>query len=225
MNNKNLRFTKSKFTAIDAILSNVMDELGLDRRIQEKSLLSLWSSLLEPVYATRSMPLYIDNQGILIVAVENGSTAQELSFLKAKLLSQLQTIGAGLGISIKGIRFDLKQFAQIADKKNTIEQTNNQLANKPTPSDEELAAFKLDDNETEEIARLKEQLHKTLGETSENSFSNQMLVRIINSVEKRKRFKKWCIQQNMPVCKQCGEPLLAPHQQLNTMLCPLCANM
>jgi hypothetical protein len=231
MNNENLRTVrkqaaKSKFAGINTILPGVVVDLGLDRRMQEQALFSLWPSLLDRIYATRSMPLFIDSKGILVVAVENGSTAQELSFLKAKLLDQLQPICVGLGLTIKGMRFDLKRFSQSLNREETAKTAKNEFADKSWPTDDELAAFNLNETEIEEITSLKQKLQKMLAQLhleqrSDNS-ANQIPERITYLVEKKLRFKKWCVQQNVPVCKQCAEPLPQFCQQSNIRLCPYC---
>jgi hypothetical protein len=231
MNKENLQPTKkttakSKFAPINTVLPSVIAKLGLDRRMQEQALFSLWPSLLDPIYASRSMPLYIDGQGILVVAAQNGSTAQELSFLKAKLLVQLQPIGTELGLTIKGMRFDLKRFSRADNGEGHSEPFKNEPVDKTAPAAAELAAFTLSEAELNEIAGLKEKLEVILGvlhlEAGSDSQFNQLAGRIAYLVEKKLRLKKWYVQENMPVCEQCGEPLSQSCRELNITLCPCC---
>ena len=215
-NQKSVRNTsgKAKFTTVNTIMPSLIVKLGLDRRMQEQALLSLWPSLVDPIYASRSMPLYIDEQNILVVAAENGSTAQELSFHKTKLLTQLQQIGIGLGLTIKGMRFDLKRFSQAQNSEKHAKALQNKPIEPVVPPDSELIAFTLTEVELKEIANLK----KNLDAASSTEWSE----RIANLVEKKLRLKKWCIQNNMPTCEQCGEPLSPSCHQLNIKLCPYC---
>jgi len=225
MNNAR-KTAKSKFAGVNTILPGVIDQLGLDRRMQEQALLSLWPSLVDPIYASRSMPLYIDGQGMVVIAAENGSTAQELSFLKTKLLAQLQQIGVGLGLTIKGMRFDLKRFSQTHNYEEPAKAFKSEPADKIAPAQGDLAAFTLSEAEIEEITGLKEKLEAIFGqlylEPGSDSQSKQWAERIACLVEKKLRLKKWCLKQNMPLCGQCGEPLLQSCRQLNIKLCPCC---
>jgi hypothetical protein len=219
--------SKGKFTEINNILPRVLNDLGLDRHLHEQSLFSLWPSLLEDVYASRSKPLYIDNQGILVVAVENGSTAQDLSFLKAKLLEQLQHFASGLGLSIKGMRFDLKHFPRSDSSEISTKSASVEYFAKPVPPDNELAEIKLDEEEINEILYLKQKLRvaleKVAAKRNDNTYSSQMVERITYSVEKKLRVRKWYVLKNMPICKRCAEPLPQSPQHLNRMLCSYCA--
>lgn len=187
---------KSRFANISTILPGVVTKLGLDRRMQEQALFSLWSSLVDPIYASRSMPLYLDGQGIMVVAVENGSTAQELSFAKTKLLKQLQPIAGSLGMAIKGMRFDLKRFYQVCDDEKSVPGAQTISHKKETvketiPADSDLWALTLTAAELEEIAILKETLSVALAQL------NIEPERIACMVEKRMRFEKWRVQHNM----------------------------
>ena len=77
MNKENLpgaRRKKAKLAGINAILPMVVTKFGLDRRLQEQALFSLWTSLVNPVYSSRSIPIYVDDQDILVIAVENPSS-------------------------------------------------------------------------------------------------------------------------------------------------------
>lgn len=208
MNNENQQLPrssallrKSRFTSINNILPRVAKEFGLDRRMQEQALFSLWPSLVESIYASRSAPLYLDGQGTLIVSVENGSTAQELSFLKTKLLAQLEQIGAGLGLRIKGIRFDLKRFHEI-----TVGSSNKQLANQREsetvmPDDSDLAVMDLTEEENKDIMVMRKTLEAVVRQLQleQKIFSESAHLpdRIAQLVEKRLRLDKWQKKQKM----------------------------
>jgi len=219
--------SKGKFTEINNILPRVLNSLGLDKHLHEQSLFSLWPSLVPEVYASRSRPIYIDNQGILVVAVENGSTAQDLSFLKAKILEQLQHFARGLGLSIKGMRFDLKHFSREENSVISVKHASAEYLESFVPPDDELAEIELNDKEINEIQYLKQKLHISLkqvaAQRNEDNYSSQMVERISHLVEKKLRVQKWYLLKNMPICKRCAEPLPQSQHHLNRMLCSYCA--
>jgi len=105
-----IRKAKSAFTSISNVLSEIVGQLGLDRRLKEQTVLNLWPMIVGDAFATKTRPLFIDNQNILVIAVQDASTAQELSFFKREITNKLKQAGAGTGVTIAGLRFDLKHY-------------------------------------------------------------------------------------------------------------------
>jgi hypothetical protein len=172
---------KAKLASINTVLPSLVAKFGLDRRLQEQALFSLWPSLVDPIYANRSIPIFIDEQRLLVIAVENGSVAQELSFLKTKLLAKLQPLALALGFTIKGMRFDLKSFSKYSQKENITLPSSNEVKN--LPSQEDLSALELTVSEKEELEALQEGLNKDC--------PNYLRDRILTLAEKSMRLKKW----------------------------------
>jgi hypothetical protein len=104
------RKAKSAFTSISNVLNEVMGRLGLDRRLREQTLLNLWPVIVGDAFASKTRPLFIDNQNILVIAVQDASTAQELSFFKREITNKFKQAGVGTGVNIAGLRFDLKHY-------------------------------------------------------------------------------------------------------------------
>jgi hypothetical protein len=205
---------KNKFTNISNVLPQVVEKLGLDRRLNEQALLCLWPSLVSETNAKHSLPLYIDAQNVLLVAVQNSATAQELSFIKPKLINKLNQTACSLGLKIKGIRFDMKQFHSLQKDDRDISCAITVGFNL-----EEAQALPLNDSERDEIEFFKGEIIKGLGaQTLQNIESMQFSQRLINLIEKRIRLKKWHKNQNLPFCKQCQEPLF----RTGVLLCHYC---
>ncbi len=210
-------FKKNKFANISNILPKVVEKLGLDRRLNEQALFYLWPSILDEIYASRSIPLYIDTQNILLVAVEDSSTAQELSFIKPKLIKKLKEIAKQLDLKIEGIRFDLKQF-HLA-RKQQLEKFETSAIAKAVIEEAELKAFNLTQAESDEIEHFKAEIGRVIdSEPLSMANSKGFPERLVNLIEKQIRLKKWHKSQNLPFCKQCDEPLF----QMGVLLCHYC---
>jgi hypothetical protein len=211
-------FKKNKFTNISNILPKVVEGLGLDRRLNEQAFFCLWASLVDEVYINRSIPLYIDQQNVLIVAVENSSTAQELSFIKAKLVEKIRQIAPQFGLTIDGLRFDLKQYnlAKQQRLKNTSVQNINNENISLDAENEQLKALVLTDAELKEISNFREAMEGAASNLEHLGLERGDLIaeRIVSLMEKRLRLKKWHQSQNLPFCKLCHEPLFQPAHEL-----------
>jgi len=218
-------FKKSKFTNIGNILPTVLEKLGLDRRLNETALFSLWTSLVDEIYVNRSIPLYIDASNILLVAVEDSSTAQEMSFFKPKLLEKLKRVAPQLGLRIDGLRFDLKQF--YAAKQERIDSAANKNISKDkiglSIKERELEAIILTEEEVNEISNLKAALHGIASHPEQSNIEPAGLFtkRIVDLVERRLRLNKWHKSKNLPFCKQCGEPVF----ESAAILCHYCIQL
>ncbi len=208
-------FKKNKFTNISNILPKVAEKLGLDRRLNEQALFYLWPSILEEVYASRSIPLYIDNNYFLLVAVKDSSTAQELSFIKPKLIKKLKEVAKQLDLKIEGLRFDLKQFHSVRQQQLEKLETDAII----NAAEEELKAFSLTRAESDEIQHFKTEMERVMAlEPLSVPNTSALPERLVNLIEKQIRLKKWHKSQNLPFCKQCDEPLV----QRGVLLCHYC---
>jgi hypothetical protein len=211
-------FKKNKFTNVSNILPKVVEKLGLDRRLNEQALFYLWPSILDKAYADRSIPLYIDAQHVLLIAVEDSSTAQELSFIKPKLIKKLKEVGKQLDLKIEGIRFDLKQFHQA--RKQLLEKNENVMIKRAAITTPELQALELTQAECDEIELFKSEIKKVVDIKSSNNLAENEAFskRLVNLIETQMRLKKWHKSQNLPFCKQCYEPVF----QTGVLLCHYC---
>lgn len=209
-------FKKKKFTNIGNIMPTVVDKLGLDRHFNQRAFLDLWPTVVDKVLAEHSTPLYIDRQAVLLVAVKDSSTAQELSFIKTKLLKNLKELGKPLGIKVENIRFDLKQYHNTQQEPVQCKQSNYK---KIEIAVSELQELILSRSEYDEVENFKEEIKAVIDEKSfKNEQDDAFCQRLSNLIEKRIRLKKWHKSQNLPFCKQCREPIF----QKGVLLCHYC---
>lgn len=178
----------------DKILGSVTARLNLDRRLKEHTLAGFWPDLVSPLLAARSRPLYFDSEGILVVAVADAATSQELGMSKHKLLAQLGKAAKSLGIEVKGLRMDLKQWASVT---KVLPEGAKAPPADAEASPEAIAAISLG---TEELA----QLASLQADLEQESHAQEVKDRILKLFERELRFARWRRQMDFPACQSCG---------------------
>ncbi len=98
---------KRAMSSVNNVLSQLVSSLNLDRRLKEHTLLGLWPTVIGEPFASKSRPLFIDHEGSIVIAVSEAAVGQELSLMRSQLVKKMRIAGNGLGIEIRGIRFDL----------------------------------------------------------------------------------------------------------------------
>ena len=73
---------------IDKVLVRTLRGLKIDRRIKEETSLLNWTKVVGDRIASQTTPLRVKDS-ILFVRVENASWRNELVFLKAKIIKEL----------------------------------------------------------------------------------------------------------------------------------------
>jgi predicted nucleic acid-binding Zn ribbon protein len=87
---------------IDRVLARTLKGLKIDRRVKEETALLKWAEVVGERIAAQTNPLRVKDS-ILFVKVENASWRNELVFLKAKIIKELnQSVRANV---IKDIVF------------------------------------------------------------------------------------------------------------------------
>ncbi|HEY9869309.1 MAG TPA: DUF721 domain-containing protein, partial [Candidatus Obscuribacterales bacterium] len=140
------------FQRVDRILNRVVAALDLERRLRERTFISLWPSLVGEPWAQKSRCLFLDAEGNLVVALADAATGQELSLMKPAILARLISAGRSIGVAVKGIRFDLKHYHESAS--DSRQPDGQAAARLPEPSDEDLAAVELTLDERRQVEEL-----------------------------------------------------------------------
>lgn len=154
---KRLKRGKRALDSIDSVLSRLVGSLGLDKRLKEHALLSLWPLMIGEMFADKSRPLFLDYEGNLVIAVKDASVAQELSLLKPAIISKMRMAAQSMGLKVNGVRFDLKHYFGMQTAESARLQTNKQLR-KLEPTAEELAEITLSESDLRELSELKASL-------------------------------------------------------------------
>ena len=156
---KRLKRGKRSLDSIDNVLTKLVGSLGLDKRLKEHALLSLWPLMIGEVFADKSRPLFLDYEGNLVIAVKDASVAQELSLLKPAIVSKMRMAAQSMGLKVNGMRFDLKHYYggnSAVGESDRIK--SHKQPHKIEPSPEELAGITLSESDLQELAALKAEL-------------------------------------------------------------------
>ena len=78
-----------RFARIGDILPAVLKSAGLEQKLRDQEVLTLWPSVVGEEIAARTKALKIDN-GVLYVHVEHSVWLQELYFMESDILRKLK---------------------------------------------------------------------------------------------------------------------------------------
>lgn len=207
----------SQLASINIVLNNVVTGLGLDRRLRENALISLWSQVVGDALAAKSRPLFVDIERNLVVSAANGSVAQELSLMKPQIMQKLTRLAASLQVEVKGMRLDLKHFHR-AEQDEIAEPVPVPPA---IPKNEELDAIDLSLADLSTLQQLAQELERQAEPEAVRS-------RILKLCERELRIRAWRRGQNYPACQICGDPSPRLHDTRaaspadNLRVCPAC---
>lgn len=203
-------------SSVNKVLNQLVSSLNLDRRLKEHTLLGLWPTIVGEPFSTKSRPLFIDHEGNIVISVSEAAVGQELSLMRSQLVKKMRVAGNGLGVEIRGIRFDMKHFykkEEIVENRKAVEATNQQrLANTPGP--EELASIILTPEEEADIKALKTRL------TAADGDHEKVHDRIVALYEKELRARKWMEANVSTQCQTCKQP--TPMLYGSQGLCSMC---
>ena len=211
------------FQPIAKVLPKLLRQLGIDNRLKEHTFLHLWPHIVGEPFASRTRPLFIDSEGNVVIAVKDASTGQEISFAKGDLLKKLKQAARGVGISINGMRFDMKRYFEKATSDEFAYQFQVPLAE---PTEADLYAIELSVDEALQIAAvatnftIEPQSYSDDHQDAAGADFSRLAIRMRSLYEKELRLKKWRLAHNYPVCSQCGDVTSRLHGA--NLICPLC---
>jgi hypothetical protein len=161
----------------------------------------LWPVLAGEPWCRKSRALFIDHEQNLVVAVADASTGQELSLLKPQLIKQVNAASKSLGISVRGMRLDLKHFhSKPVPEQDFI----GEAGRLPEPTQAELDGIELSAQEMADV----EALRQELGEDKKSPVSGK---RIADLFEKELRLRTWRRAHGYPICTACSIPTAILH--------------
>ncbi len=207
----NSRRKKSQMDLVDKVLPEVMLRLGLEKRLREHALMQVWESVVPKGLAERSRPLFIDHQHNLVVAVRDASVAQELSLMKSKLIGSLASTARSLGLELRGLRLDMKNFHRAKEPEEAAPETPL-----PQASEKELRELELSDHDKQLIG----ELSKKLAEDPDNN--GEFNQKAIHAFESQLKLIEWRRRHDYPCCQRCSNPVLRLHDVGSSKLCFNC---
>ncbi len=93
---------ENRFTRIGEILPGVLKKIGLERKMKEREILSLWPEAVGDEVAARTKAVKLE-KGELRVCVDHGAWMQELHFMEKEIIAKLREKVPG--VDIRRIRF------------------------------------------------------------------------------------------------------------------------
>jgi predicted nucleic acid-binding Zn ribbon protein len=106
-----------KVEQINDILARMLKRLGIDKKLRETSVFTVWAEEVGKRIANSSAPAYI-KRGRLTVYVESGTHIQEYNFLKKELIKKLNSrIGSDF---VKEINFVVGDLGKKEEKPKKI---------------------------------------------------------------------------------------------------------
>lgn len=197
---------RGSLSSVSTVLSKVISRFGLEQRMKEHAFMSLWVDVVDEPFNRLARPLFIDCEGNLVVSVKDSSVSQELSFQRGTLLKKLAPFARGVGLTITGMRFDLKHFRE-ADDPDSLDKAllSHKQAEarfkKAIPTREQLLEAVLSEQDQNELEKLKVGLRN--GEL-DGEYEKGTCDRIVRLYERELRLRVWREQQALPSCPRCG---------------------
>lgn len=207
---------KRSLSSVNTVLNSLVSSLNLDKRLKEHTLMGLWPTVVGEPFSSKSRPLFIDHEGNIVISVSDAAVGQELSLMRSQLAKRMRIAGNGLGIEIRGLRFDLKHFhkKEEAQTNQAAVETIRKMRHDNSPGADELASVTLSDEELADIQALKTRLTAADGEHS------QIHDRIVGLYEKELRARKWMEANVTTRCHLCSQP--SPMLYGSQGLCSTC---
>jgi hypothetical protein len=227
--NQPARSGKARLANVGDVLGTVVQGLSLDRRLREHALRQIWPTLVGEPFQARSRVLFVDSEENVVVAVSDASTAQEMSFSKRELLQKIFPAARALGLRIRGIRFDLKQFFSKSESSLNLDPSQSgQMTHEPlpeSPAEDELNRIALTESHRQQVQELTLALKsidelKITSTSEDGSDTKQWSKRITRIVEHELKLETWRRSQNFPNCSSCHYPTGKLHTELG--LCTQC---
>jgi predicted nucleic acid-binding Zn ribbon protein len=185
---------RSRTTAANA-LESVLNGMETGTRIRESLALAYWDRVVGPQAAAATEPDAV-RQGVLFVRTKSSSWSQELSFLKARIITELnKTIGRPV---IREIVFRAQGISK---------QPPEQTPEHPTP--DEIAKVKLTDSEAEALDRDL----KSIAEIPDARIREAALRHAVRT----RKLRRWRLNHGWLECHVCGAVYSDPGPT-----CPLC---
>ncbi|MBZ0184761.1 MAG: DUF721 domain-containing protein [Candidatus Obscuribacterales bacterium] len=192
------RRKRKGFICVSSVLSSVVDKFGLETRMKEHTFMSMWQYVVGEPLSSLSRPIFIDYKRNLVVGVKDSSVASELSFRKVEILKSLKTLARSVGISIAGVRFDIKHYARVLhEEKSMLVAKDQEIHRIVDPTREELESVELSADAYEELDRM--------GQTISTCESGEEVrSKILSIYERELRQRQWLLSKGAPRCLQCG---------------------
>jgi predicted nucleic acid-binding Zn ribbon protein len=174
---------KSNLSGLSGTLSEVLKHYHLDKQTKQAMAASNWAEIVGEKSAAASRPETI-RDGILFVSCKSAAWAQELTFLKARIIEEMNK-RAGANV-IADIRFAGTGLRKAA------EASHGEEADQPSPK------------EIQDIELAKSELSR-ISETVEGVKDPQLAERMRAAMESGQKWEHWRLAHGWQKCEKCGD--------------------
>ncbi|MDO8682104.1 MAG: DUF721 domain-containing protein [Armatimonadota bacterium] len=174
---------RSDLSSMKDLVSGTLKRYHLETRTNQEKAASYWAEVVGEKAASASAPDTI-RDGILFVNCRSSTWAQELTFLKPRIIEELNKRAGGQ--VIKDIRFSGSGLKKAKDAAGGEEEDH--------PSPNEIQDIELGGNELKRVAQAAE------GVTDE-----KLAAKIRNAMESGQKFEQWRLARGWRKCRKCGD--------------------
>lgn len=174
---------KSYLSSIGGTLADVLKQYHLDKRAKQEIAASNWAEVVGERNAAASRPEVI-HDGILFVSCKSSAWAQELTFLKARIIQEMNK-RAGAEV-ITDIRFAGKGLRKAAEASGAEEAD--------IASPKEIQAVELSESELSHISKAVEYVKDP-----------ELAERMRAAMQSGQKLEKWRLAHGWMKCEKCGD--------------------
>lgn len=98
------------FEGTESIIEKMLSSKELKKAVTRNNLYKFWSKIVGKKFSEKSKPYSMMGNGLLVVACESSTVAQELMFQKTQILEKFQPYLKSLHLNVKDIKFDPKKW-------------------------------------------------------------------------------------------------------------------
>ena len=98
------------FVSTEELMSEMMENNDIKKAITRTNLYKFWGKVAGAKFAQKSKPYSMLAGGVMVIACETPTVAQELLLKKTQLLVKLKPYTNSLKINVKDLRFDSRKW-------------------------------------------------------------------------------------------------------------------
>lgn len=212
---------KSRYglTSVEIVLPQIMGQMGLEKRLKEHGFMQLWFNVCGEELKNCSRPLFMDHQHNLVVGAKDASTAQEISLMRTGLLSKLGHMARALGVELRGIRVDLKNFHE----PQIFEIPTDSANSLPLPGPEELNHWTLEEDDLALLKKVSEEVGSAVTDSGTTPLKDMIGNKVLQLLEQQLKLRSWRRKHGYPICQSCNTPAPRLHALNGSNICFNCS--
>ena len=115
-NNRDANLKKilyTDFVSTEELMAELLEKKEFKKAMTRSNLYKFWGRVAGAKFAQKSKPYSMISNGVMVIACESPTVAQELLLKKTQLLVKLKPYLESLKINVKDLRFDAKKWSYI----------------------------------------------------------------------------------------------------------------